>query len=492
MKRKGGKYLIVLAVVSLCFGVSFTACNDNEALDSFYNYSEDNSASSELSIQEESVSVESVESFSDSSSLMEDESGNGDENEPQDGPGNLLDSSFTEDSSSGEAESEDSSGGLTEGELIPPHVHHLVTEEKAENCTESGYKKVWCDECYSPEVEEYIYYPAWGHTRKTIEPIQPNCYTEGRTEGSYCEVCNEVLVQSQVIPTAPHDYARGLGSCIWCDCSVLEYEIVEYDVIGEGKKCYAICTGPKEFTPHTVVRFVNIPDEITYTEEGITYQCPVMEIEEYAFYEHYEINTVTIGKNVKKIGYHAFGYCFNIREVYDKSDLRIGELNSDQNGGIMQHMKAYDIHYDANYQSKIAIDEDSGCITYTDGAEVELIGIRDVKQRLIIPEGVTKINKYVFYKAHVATQITVAKSVKYIDEYAFACVCKFHADKGHTSWECQGSIKEVIFLNRDGWAVYQYTQKYIALHPEELLPDFDVLWKKLFLTYINMVWIRGE
>ena len=71
MKRKGGKYLIVLAVVSLCLGVSFTACNDNETLDSFYNYSEENSASSELSIQEESVSVESVESFSDSSSLME-------------------------------------------------------------------------------------------------------------------------------------------------------------------------------------------------------------------------------------------------------------------------------------------------------------------------------------------------------------------------------------------------------------------------------------
>lgn len=51
---------------------------------------------------------------------------------------------------------------------------------------------------------EYPNEPALGHSLVNITAMEPTCTEEGRTEGSYCSRCEEVLVESTVIPAIGH------------------------------------------------------------------------------------------------------------------------------------------------------------------------------------------------------------------------------------------------------------------------------------------------
>ena len=45
-----------------------------------------------------------------------------------------------------------------------------------------------------------------GHTVAVLEPKEPSCEVQGRTEGSYCSTCGEVFVQSEIIPALDHEW----------------------------------------------------------------------------------------------------------------------------------------------------------------------------------------------------------------------------------------------------------------------------------------------
>lgn len=51
---------------------------------------------------------------------------------------------------------------------------------------------------------EYSTAPAFGHTPVTDAPQSPTCTETGLTEGSHCKVCNDILIQQQVIPPMGH------------------------------------------------------------------------------------------------------------------------------------------------------------------------------------------------------------------------------------------------------------------------------------------------
>ena len=157
-------------------------------------------------------------------------------------------------------------------------------------------------------------------------------------------------------------------------------------------------------------------------------------------------------------------------------------------------MQEKDIHFDAEYISKVSVDEESGCITYTDGDIVELIGIRDTVEHLIIPEGVTKISTRVFYKTRVIKELTIARTVNYIAENAFAFDCEKHQEEGHTNAKCKFQLKKITFLNPERWRAYEYLgQNYVEFHPEELNPTETGAWKKLVLErYLEWEWKRED
>ena len=333
-----------------------------------------------------------------------------------------------------------------------PHVWIETTLEPT--CTQDGYYKKWCETCGYVDIETI--FKKFGHNVVTVEGYEPTCQEIGKTSYSYCDTCNEYFTQQQDIPKVNHDYTRGLGSCYWCDIAVLRYEIkYSYDPIF-GKQPYAVCVGAENFTPFTIVRILEISDYVTAEIDGVYKDVPVTEIEEKCFFEWHDINKVILGKNLKKIGERAFRKCLNIREVYDKSSMRVGELSYAENGYLTERVKKEDVHYDENYTSKISVDKANGCILYTDGKEVELIGIRDTTEHVIIPEGVTKISGGVFYKTFRIRKLTIAKSVNYIAPYAFLHVNDEFQDEYHLIKEKSYLfIDEIVMLNPQGWCFYE-------------------------------------
>ena len=469
MKNTFLKYLVCL-VLGICTCAIFTACKNKEGGGTKVVYLSSSSIESEISEAESAESaLETSESIEESSSEEDLETGESDiesSDKPQD--------------------------EFTEGDT-PHKEHHFVTDGADPDCLNEGFFKEWCEYC-DLVMQEYSI-PALGHSPKTVEGYSPNCQKTGLTESTYCDRCGVTLKEATIIPTTDHNYTVGLGSCPWCDISVLRYEVRSRQHDTSMKQYYAVCLGAVEFTPYSVTRFVNIPDTVTVEQDGIMYEnVPVMEIEDYAFHEAYDVNTLIIGANVEKIGRNAFLWCYNLREVYDKSSSRLAGLTETENGCLSRYVAEKDIHFDADYTSKVAVDEKSGCITYTDGDIVELIGIRDTVEHVIIPEGVTKISTRVFYKTRVIKELTIARSVNYIEENAFAFDCEKHQEEGHTNAKCKFQLKKITFLNPERWRAYEYLgQSYVEFHPEELNPTETGAWKKLVLEiYSGWQWKRED
>ena len=81
------------------------------------------------------------------------------------------------------------------------HVYGEWQELTAATCLEKGSHKKVC-ECGKEVVEET---PAKGHTAVTDAAVAPTCTEPGKTEGSHCSVCNEVLTEQQTIAALGHD-----------------------------------------------------------------------------------------------------------------------------------------------------------------------------------------------------------------------------------------------------------------------------------------------
>lgn len=484
MKNKFLKYLLFLFLAIYPLILSFSACKDkNEGTENYVSISR---SSSEEKETEESVFIESRESVENSSDIENEES-TSKETSSDEMEESIESVESIEDEDKDAPQDEFSEGG------VQGNIHHFVTDGAEPDCTTEGFFKEWCEEC--GVVTQYDIIPALQHSYKTIEGYSPTCQKPGSTEMVYCWRCGVVELEAKEIPIVEHAYELGLGSCIWCDKSVLRFEVAyrEHPVLM--RQYYAVCVGAEKFSPYSITHFVNIPDQVTiYEENGMVYEnIPVIEIAEKAFQFAYDVNTLIIGKNVEKIGSQAFEDCFNLREVYDKSQMRVGELDPTQNGDITRIVKDEDIHYTDDYVSKISVDEESGCIMYTDGELVELIGIRDTKSHVIIPEGVTKISSRVFYKTHVIKALTIAKSVNFIAQYAFAFDCEKHEDEGHTNEKCKFQLKTIIFRNQEGWRAYEYLgQNYMPFRTEELTHYPTGAWKKLVMEYLNYYWVRKD
>lgn len=81
------------------------------------------------------------------------------------------------------------------------HVYGEWTTTKAPACTEKGSHKKVC-EC-GKEITEDM--PATGHTEVPDAAVAPTCTEPGKTEGSHCSVCGEVLTAQQTVNALGHD-----------------------------------------------------------------------------------------------------------------------------------------------------------------------------------------------------------------------------------------------------------------------------------------------
>lgn len=92
-------------------------------------------------------------------------------------------------------------------ETIPALGHDkLVTkEEQKPTCTAAGWTAAWyCQREGCTASEESKSLDALGHTPVTDEKVPASCTTDGKTEGSHCSVCGEVLEKQDPIPALNH------------------------------------------------------------------------------------------------------------------------------------------------------------------------------------------------------------------------------------------------------------------------------------------------
>ena len=147
-------------------------------------------------------------------------------------------------------------------ETIPKTEHSwdagTIVEEAS--CTEEGIEKITCTVCGESKTEKVA--PA-GHIVVKDEAIEATCATTGKTEGSHCDVCNEVLQEQKVIPKKGH--------------TVVKDEAVEATCTATGKTEGSHCSvcntviQAQEIIPKTDHRWDDgeIVTEATCTEAGI-------------------------------------------------------------------------------------------------------------------------------------------------------------------------------------------------------------------------------
>ena len=82
------------------------------------------------------------------------------------------------------------------------HVEAII-EGKEATCTEAGLTEgKYCSVCEEILLEQQVIEP--GHTPTVLEGVAATCTTDGLTEGSQCSVCNEILVAQEVIEKTGH------------------------------------------------------------------------------------------------------------------------------------------------------------------------------------------------------------------------------------------------------------------------------------------------
>lgn len=142
----------------------------------------------------------------------------------------------------------------------------------------------------------------------------------------------------------------------------------------------------------------------------------VGEIASYAFQYCAALNHVTLGVSVQTIGSMAFSGCNNLVEVYNRSRFFSIEIGATTNGYIGQHAK--NVYTPKKGSSKLM--QTGDFYVYVDGEEKLLVSYVGVARDIVIPEGVTKIEKEVFKDNLDIATVKLSDSVTEIGSSAFS------------------------------------------------------------------------
>ncbi|MCM1181302.1 MAG: leucine-rich repeat protein [Clostridium sp.] len=255
---------------------------------------------------------------------------------------------------SGWVNTKDTSAKSIKIRFAAKHTHSYASEvvEQA-SCEKNGKKKFTCS-C-GDSYEQAIL--AAGHTIVTDEAVAASCTVDGKTDGSHCSVCGEILKKAETVKATGHVYVltgtnedgMPVYQCSKCGKSMYENEANEAEDENEESETDAngmstdeddmIEEGSVEILPsgtYTVKRSSNAVREVSLSVPALSkkrnYVIPdvvsinnkkykVTEIEPNAFKNNKKLKSVTIGKNIKKIGKNAFYGCKNLKKITIKSSV---------------------------------------------------------------------------------------------------------------------------------------------------------------------------
>ncbi len=261
--------------------------------------------------------------------------------------------------------------------------HSWEVETISPTCQAQGYDVKTCTTCGEVEITNYT---------DTVEHIWEEEY---RYDNSFhwikCQDCDEIKGREE------HDIDES-GYCVVCEQPLSATEGILYDISTDGT--YAEVIGYEGTATKIVIasEYDNLPVKNIY--DNAFYNCnnltkvtipdSVTAIGDDVFLDCTSLTSITIPASVRTIGGNAFGYCYSLTSVYYTGDI------ADWCAIDFGNVTANPLLHTAD----LYIDNE------------KLIN-------LVIPDGIEKINDYVFYGANIES-VTIGNSVTTIGYEAFA------------------------------------------------------------------------
>lgn len=266
---------------------------------------------------------------------------------------------------------------------------------------------------------------------KTLKSIViPNSVSEIKGNAfAFCDNLAEVVLPSTI---------TSIGEAAFDSCTSLQNFSLPEDVTSIGSYAFRECTSLTNFT---------IPDSVT-------------SIGSYAFYGCSSLTSVTFGKGELEIGREAFRDC-NLQEV---------------------HITDVGAWCQISYENQWAAP-----LNYTHNLYLNGELVTDV----VIPEGITKIGDYSFYKCESLTSVTFPSSVTSIGKYAFF-ICP-----SLQSVTLQEGAEEVALVS-DTNIIGEYAFSYCTKLEKVTIPNSvsrierDAFWDCTSLTSITIPKLVSE
>ncbi|MBO5286872.1 MAG: leucine-rich repeat domain-containing protein [Clostridia bacterium] len=166
---------------------------------------------------------------------------------------------------------------------------------KEPSCVEYGYKFLQCTSCGFGKLEEIDY---GGHSEIEIPAVTGTCSRPGKTSGSKCVLCDEVVKAPESAEKLPHTFSGDV--CVVCGANATS-DGLEF-VLNKDGNSYSLlsigtCTSKKIVVPSTF--------------EG----KPVTAIVDEAFKGASSVKSITIPNSVSSMGKGIFAECTSLEKV---------------------------------------------------------------------------------------------------------------------------------------------------------------------------------
>lgn len=190
------------------------------------------------------------------------------------------------------------------------------TVRKAD-CVNGGEEERVCANCLETEKKQT---PARGHVVVKDKAVPATALSTGLTEGSHCGVCGKVLKARKAVPKlspSQSDTKPVKTQQAGSQASKIE----KGRTYRSGKLYYTVLSVTNQEVAAArpakkTEKSSNIPNCVSIN--GVT--CSVTEIRASAFQNNKKLRSVTIGKNVRKIGKKAFAGCRSLKKINIKSE----------------------------------------------------------------------------------------------------------------------------------------------------------------------------